>query len=491
MKDEGEEMGERESYHMTPDEFRRYGRTVVDWIADYYEQVEKYPVMAQVKPGEIRARLPAEPPMQGEPFEAMLADMDQVVMPGITHWQSPNFFAFFPANTSGPAILGDLLSSGLGVQGMIWATSPACTELETHVMDWMAKILALPGHFLSTSTGGGVIQDSASSAALCAVLAARERATGFASNANGCDGRLVAYASSQTHSSVEKAVVIAGIGREKLHVVEVDETFAMRPEHLAQRIAEDRRQGLVPFFVAATVGTTSSNAIDPLPEIGRICRDEGIWLHVDGAMAGTAAICPEFRFIHAGLENADSYCFNPHKWMFTNFDCDCFYVADRKALINALSILPEYLKNKATESGAVIDYRDWQVSLGRRFRSLKLWFVIRHYGIEGLQYHVRRHVALAQEFARWVEADADFELAAPAPLNLVCFRHRGGDAVNEAIRDRLNSSGELYLTHTRLGDRLALRMSIGQTHTERRHVLHAWERIVATARELVAEPATA
>lgn len=484
-------MSEQASYHMTPEEFRRYGRAVVDWIADYYEQVESYPVMAQVAPGEIRARLPEEPPAQGEPFEAMLADMERVILPGITHWQSPNFFAFFPANTSGPAILGDLLSSGLGVQGMIWATSPACTELETHVLDWMAKMLGLPEHFLSTGAGGGVIQDSASSAALCALLAARERATGLVSNAQGCDGRLTAYVSTQTHSSVEKAAVIAGIGREKLRAVEVDEHFALRPEALAQQIAEDRRQGFVPFFVAATVGTTSSNAIDPLPAIGRICREAGIWLHVDGAMAGTAAICPEYRFIHDGLEYADSYCFNPHKWMFTNFDCDCFYVADRKALIEALSILPEYLKNQATASGAVIDYRDWQVPLGRRFRSLKLWFVIRHYGIEGLQHHIRRHIALAQEFARWVEADADFELAAPAPLNLVCFRHRGGDAVNEAIRDRLNNSGELYLTHTRLDGRVALRMSIGQTQTERRHVERAWTRIVATAREVSMAQASA
>lgn len=479
-------MNEQMSYHMTPDEFRRYGRAVVDWIADYYEQVETYPVMAQVAPGEIRARLPEEPPAHGEPFEAMLADVERVILPGITHWQSPNFFAFFPANTSGPAILGDLLSSGLGVQGMIWATSPACTELETHVLDWMAKMLDLPEQFLSTGAGGGVIQDTASSAALCALLAGRERATGLVSNAQGCDGRLTAYVSTQTHSSVEKAAVIAGIGREKLRAVEVDEHFALRPEALAQQIAEDRRQGFVPFFVAATVGTTSSNAIDPLLAIGRICRDEGIWMHVDGAMAGTAAICPEYRFIHDGLEYADSYCFNPHKWMFTNFDCNCFYVADRKALIQTLSILPEYLKNQATASGAVIDYRDWQVPLGRRFRSLKLWFVIRHYGIEGLRYHIRRHIALAQEFARWVEADEDFELAAPAPLNLVCFRHRGGDGVNEAIRDRLNSSGELYLTHTRLDGRVVLRMSIGQTQTERRHIERAWTRIVAAAREVAA-----
>ncbi|MCC6169999.1 MAG: aspartate aminotransferase family protein [Caldilineaceae bacterium] len=467
---------------MTPDEFQRYGHMLVDWIADYYRNVEKYPVLSQVQPGEIRAQLPPAPPQTGEPFEAMLADVDRVIMPGITHWQSPNFFAFFPANTSGPSILGELLSAGLGVQGMLWATSPACTELETHVMDWVVKMMGLPEHFLSTSTGGGVIQESASSASLCAVLAARERATQYAGNETGATGRLTAYVSTQAHSSLEKAVKIAGIGRERLRLVGVDKTFAMRPGALAARIAEDRAAGFVPCFVAATVGTTSSTAVDPLPEIGRICREQGLWLHVDGAMGGSAAICPEFRFMFEGLELADSYCFNPHKWMFTNFDCDCFFVADRSALIRTLSILPEYLRNQATESGAVIDYRDWQVSLGRRFRSLKLWFVIRHYGVEGLQTLIRKHVTLARDFTRWVEEDPDFELAASTTFSLVCFRHKGGDAVNERMLAQLNQSGALFLSHTKLDGKYTLRMSIGQTHTEQRHVAQAWELIRAAAR---------
>ncbi len=464
-------------FHMTPEEFRRWGRAVVDWIADYYERVDSLPVLSRAEPGDIRAALPPHPPERGEPFDAMLADVDRVILPGLTHWQSPSFFAFFPANTSFPSILGELLSAGLGVQGMLWATSPACTELETHVLDWVAEMLDLPAAFRSDGPGGGVIQDTASSAALCALLAARERATGLATNERGCDGRLTAYTSDQAHSSIEKAVKIAGIGRENLRLVPVDEGYAMRPDALAEAIRRDREAGKEPFFVVATVGTTSSNAIDPLPEIGRICRDEGLWLHVDAAMCGTAAVCPEFRHIHRGLELADSYCFNPHKWMFTNFDCDCFYVADRGALIRSLSVLPEYLRNRATESGAVIDYRDWQVPLGRRFRALKLWFVIRHYGVEGLRHHVRRHVELAQRFASWVEADDRFELAAPAPLNLVCFRHRGGDEVNQRILDRVNASGELYLTHTKLDDRLTLRFCVGQTHTEARHVERAWERI--------------
>jgi len=462
---------------MTADEFRRYGRATVDWIADYYDRIESFPVLAQAEPGAIRATLPPQPPAQGEPFEAILDDVAKLILPGITHWQSPNFFAFFPANASGPGTLGELLSAGLGVQGMLWATSPACTELETHLLDWLVHMLGLPDKFLSTGAGGGVIQDTASSASLCALLAARERATGSASNRRGCDGRLAAYASSQAHSSIEKAVKIAGLGEENLRLIPVDEHFAMRPDALAAQMKQDRQAGKVPCFVCSTVGTTSSNALDPLPEIGRICREQNVWLHVDAAMSGTAALCPEFRHIQNGVERADSYCFNPHKWMFTNFDCDCFYVADRRALIEALSVLPEYLRNKATESGAVIDYRDWQIPLGRRFRSLKLWFVIRHYGVEGLQYHVRRHVALAQEFAAWVREDARFELAAPAPLNLVCFRHRAGDAFNQALLDRLNRSGRLYLTHTRLNDRFTLRLCVGQTHTEFRHIDRAWKLI--------------
>jgi aromatic-L-amino-acid decarboxylase len=474
------------SFHMTPDEFRRWGYAMVDWIADYQRRVESLPVLASVRPGQVRASLPEHPPLRSEPFDVIMADLNRLILPGITHWQSPNFFAFFPANNSGPFILGELLCAGLGVQGMLWATSPACTELETHMLDWMADMLALPPQFRSGGAGGGVIQDTASSAILCALLAARERATGFQSNEHGADGRLVAYTSTQAHSSVEKAVKIAGLGRANLRLVEVDDRFAMRADLLADQIARDLKAGLKPCFVSATVGTTSSNGIDPLPEIGRVCREHRLWLHVDGAMCGTAALCPEFRHIHQGLELADSYAFNPHKWMFTNFDCDCFYVADRAALIRTLSVLPEYLRNQATESGAVIDYRDWQVPLGRRFRALKLWFVIRHYGVEGLQYHIRRHVQLAQEFAGWVRVSRDFQLAAPAPLNLVCFALRAGDEFNRRLLDRLNQTGKLYLTHTVLHGRYTLRFCVGQTYTEADHVRRAWDLIQKTAAELLA-----
>jgi aromatic-L-amino-acid decarboxylase len=354
------------------------------------------------------------------------------------------------------------------------------------VLDWLVPMLGLPERFLSSSTGGGVIQDTASSAALCALLAARERATNYTSNQKGCDGRLVAYGSTQTHSSLQKGAMIAGMGSSNLRQIEVDENFAMRPDVLARQIEADKLAGLTPCFVCATVGTTSSNAMDPVAEIAQVARQHRLWLHVDAAMSGTAALCPEFRHLQKGVELADSYNFNPHKWMFTNFDCSCFWVSDRKSLIRTLSVLPEYLRNQATESGAVIDYRDWHIQLGRRFRSLKLWFVIRHYGVEGLQHHIREHVKLAQQFAQWVQKDARFELAAPAPLNLVCFRHKGGDQANQTIMDRLNQSGDLFLTHTKLNGKLTLRLCVGQTNTQARHVEKAWKRICEEAGQLKA-----
>lgn len=465
------------SYHMTPDEFRRHGHATVEWVARYMEQVEQFPVLSTVKPGDIRSKLPAEPPQQGESMEAILRDFDEIIMPGITHWQSPNFFAYFPANTSAPGILGELIAAGLNTQGMLWSTSPACTELETHVMDWIVDLLGLPSGFRSDGLGGGVIEDSASSSTLCAILAARERATGFVSNRYGPDGTLVAYASTQTHSSIEKGIRIAGLGSDNLRLIDVDNVYSMRPDELERAIVADKAAGLHPFLVVATVGTTSSNAMDPLPAIGEISRRHGLWLHVDGAMSGTAAVCPEFRHIHQGLELVDSYVFDPHKWMFGGWGCSCFFVADRASLVGALSILPEYLRNAASASGSVIDYRDWQIPLGRGFKSLRLWMMLRHYGAEGLRYHIRRHVDLAQQFASWVCADERFELAAPAPLNLVCFRHKEGDEVNQSIMDRVNASGRMYMSHTRLGDRLTLRLCVGQSQTEERHVRSAWQLI--------------
>ena len=474
--------------HMTPDEFRRCGYALVDRVARYMEEIERHPVLSRARPGSVRERLPRAAPEHGEPFAAVLRDVDEIIVPGLTHWQSPNFFAYFPANASGPAILGDLLSSGLGVQGMLWATSPACTELETHVLDWLVDLLGLPGRFLSTAAGGGVIQDSASSSTLTALIAARERATAGAVNQHGVGrggaSHLTVYTSRHAHSSVEKAAGIAGLGRRNLRLVDADAGHAMRADALESAIAADRAAGATPVMVSATVGTTSSGAVDPLRAIGELCRREGVWLHADAAHAGSATICPEHRPLIDGVEHADSYTFNPHKWLLTNFDCNCFWVADRAALIDALSILPEYLRNRTTVSGEVIDYRDWHVPLGRRFRALKLWFVIRHYGAEGLRAHVRRSVALAGWFASRVEESGEFELAAPVSVGLTCFRHRAGDAFNQALMDRLNASGALYLTHTRLDGRLVLRFAVGSPATRREHVEAAWARIVETARGL-------
>lgn len=475
-----------ESRHMDLETFRRNAYQAVDWVVDYLAGVAELPVLSQVEPGEIAASLPARPPEQGESFEAMLEDVNRIILPGITHWQSPNFFAFFPCNGSGPALLGEIISSGLGVQGMLWATSPACTELETRVMDWLVHLLGLPPRFLSTSDGGGVIQHSASDATLCALLAARERASGGHSNRAGCDGAFVAYTSAQAHSSIEKACMIAGIGADQLRLVPVDAAFRMRADALDALIRADLAAGRRPFFVCACVGTTSSLALDRVDAIAAVTREHGLWLHVDAAMAGTAAVCPEFRSINDGVEAADSYTFNPHKWMFTTFDCNAFFVADRQALINALSILPEYLRNEATDAGAVIDYRDWQVPLGRRFRALKLWFVLRHYGVEGLQREIREHVRIAQAFKQRVIDSELFELAVDNPLNLICFRHVAGDAASEALMHRLNRGGSMYLTHTRLDERFTLRMSIGGTFTREAHVDAAWARLEDAARELAA-----
>ena len=477
-------MSDKDNYHMDLETFRRNGYAAIDWVVDYLENVESRPVLSQVQPGDIRKQLPACAPEQGESFEAMLQDMQEVILPGITHWQSPSFFAYFPGNSSPPSILGEILSAGLSVQGMLWATSPACTEVETHVMDWLVNMLGLPEKFLSHTAGGGVIQHSASDATLCALLAARERVSDGEVNKKGANGRLVAYTSAHAHSSIEKGCMIAGIGTDNLRLIEVDESFRMRADALDAQIEKDRQAGLMPFFVCTCVGTTSSLALDPVAEIARVSLKHGLWLHVDAAMAGTAAICPEFRFINEGVDAADSYTFNPHKWMFTNFDCNAFFVADRAALIKALSILPEYLKNEATNAGAVFDYRDWHIPLGRRFRALKLWFVIRHYGVEGLRHHIRRHIELAQQFKQWVQDSEDFELVVDNPLNLICFRHRDGDEKTAAIMNAVNRGGEAYLTHTKLHDRYTIRMSIGQTGTELRHVEKAWQLLQEAASRL-------
>ena len=454
-------------------EFRARGHELIDWVADYLEGVEAQRVAPDVAPGDVRAMLPAHPPAAPEPWASVLDDLSRVIVPGIVHWQHPSYFAYFPSNTSYPSILGELLTAGLGVQGMSWVTSPACTEVETLMLDWMAELLDLPAGFRSdSSSGGGVIQGSASEAALVAILSARWRATGGAVNRDGDTSRLVAYASAQAHSSVEKGLRIAGIGTDRLRVVPHDESFAMRPDALASMIESDLAAGLVPCFVCSTHGTTSSMAFDPTPEIAAVCADAGAWLHVDAAMCGIAALSPEHRWVNDGVELADSYCTNPHKWMGVNFDCDLYWTADRAALLGALSILPEYLRSAAAETGAAIDYRDWQIPLGRRFRALKLWLTIRLDGIESIQVMIRRHVELAQRLVAEVRADDRFEIVAPHPLNLVCLRLVDGDT--DELIERANATGEVLFTRTVLDGTPVLRFSIGTSTTEWHHVQAAW-----------------
>jgi len=477
-------MNKSSKLHMKTDEFKKQGYKVIDWLADYYEHVEEYPVLSQVEPGDIRSKLPEKAPNTGRAHDEILNDMN-ILMPGITHWQSPNFHAFFPCATSGPAILGDLISTGLGVNGMSWATSPACTELETHILDWLVDMMDLPVKFKSNSKGGGVIQDTASSASLVALLCSREKASNGRTNENGSNGDFIAYTSSQAHSSIEKAVKIAGIGKNNMRMVDVDQHFSMDSSHLRQLIEKDISNGLKPIFVCATVGTTSSTAIDPVNEIGKICKEFGIWLHIDAAMAGPAALCKEYRFINDGLNYADSYNFNPHKWMLTSFDCSIFYIADRSQLINTMSILPEYLKNKTSTSESVFDLRDWGIPLGRRFRALKLWHVINYYGVSGLQEFIRTHMENTKILRSWIEVEKDFEIVTPTPLTLICFRHTKGNNFTEKLLNTINESGKAYMTHTKLNDQYIIRFSVGQTSTTIDHLKETWNYIVKTSKGMI------
>ncbi|MDP6911826.1 MAG: pyridoxal-dependent decarboxylase [Acidimicrobiales bacterium] len=455
--------------HMTSEEFRAAGRAAVDWIADFLDDHRDgghaRPIVSDVAPGEVYRSLPGSPPMTGEPFADLLGDVHRLIAPATTQWQHPGFYGFFSANSSPPAILGELLSAGLGVQGMMWSTSPACTELETLVLDWLIEACGLPDRFHSSGPGGGVIQDSASSASLCAVLAARDRSGGAAELP-----RMRIYTSAQAHSSIEKDVLVAGFAREQLRAVPTDADFAMDADALADMVAADVAEGLLPCLVVATVGTTSSGAIDPVARVCDITEPLGAWVHVDAAWAGSATVCPEHRHLLDGLDRVDSYCFNPHKWLLTNFDCSAFYVADSAPLVGSLSIVPDYLRNAASDAGEVVDYRDWQVPLGRRFRALKLWFVLRSYGIEGLRAHIRAHVAAAADLADRMAANPALELVAPLSLGLVCLRHVDGDEASERLLAAVNGSGRAFLTHTRLDDRYVLRVAVGGTWTTAEHV---------------------
>ena len=471
---------------MKPDEFRKHAHELVEWMADYMENVENLPVRSVVNPGDIFNKIPVKPPLHSESFDSLMRDFNDIIMPGITHWQNPNFFAYFPANTSPSSILAEMLIATLGAQCMIWETSPAAAELEEKMMIWLRELIGLPSGF------EGVIQDSASTATLAAILTAREKVTNFSVNSDGIksSGNLKVYCSEQTHSSVEKAVKICGIGRKNLIKIPVRKDFSMDPQKLREAIQSDKKNGYIPSCVVATLGTTGTTAIDPLREIGEICNENNVWLHIDAAMAGTALILPEFQWMLDGKEYIDSFVFNPHKWMFTNFDCTAYFVKDASMLIKTFEILPEYLKTRTR--GKVNDYRDWGVPLGRRFRALKLWSVIRTYGVEGLRETVRNHIAIAAELSAQISKETDFEILAPVTICVVCFRYVPAgyseeeiNAINEKLNHALNDSGKLYLSHTVLNGKYTLRMVTAQTNVTIEHVERAWILIKATARSII------
>jgi len=458
-----------DSFHMSPDDFRRHGHALVDWAAQYMERVADLPVQPKIEPGAIRAMLPSAAPEDPEQFELLVRDLDTVVLPGLTQWQSPGWFAYFPANTSPPSILGELVTAALGAQGMLWSTSPAVTEIEAHVVDWLVDLLGLPQEWkTAVGPGGGVIQMSASDSTHVAHVVARQLAV----DRDASTDDVVAYSSSQAHSSIEKGARVAGIRHVRL--IDVDERFALRPQSLEAAIERDLSDGLVPAIVTSAIGTTATAAVDPVRDVTTIARRHGLWHHIDAAYAGSAMICPEFRVHQQGVDGADSYVFNPHKWMFTNFDCSVFWVADRAPLLRTMSILPPYLQNAASASGDVIDYRDWHVPLGRRFRALKLWWVLRSYGARGIRHHIREHVRLAQRFGERVDDHPSLVRTAPVSFGLVCFRHVDGNGPTNALAEAINAAGDVYVTPSTIDDLRFIRVSIGATATTEQAVERLW-----------------
>lgn len=474
--------------HSESEKFRTYAHQFVDWMADYMASVEKYPVKSQVAPKEIYQQIPERMPEQGEEIDAIFKDFQEQIMPGVTHWQSPNFFAYFQANASPPSILAEMLMATLGIQGMKWDTSPASTELEERMMEWLREAMGIPSDWT------GVIQDTASTATLAAIITAREQRSNFQVNKEGFEGftKFRVYCSDQTHSSIEKGAKIAGIGQQHVVKIPTDELLAMRPDALQETIKKDIEQGFIPLCIVAAIGTTGTLAMDPLEEIAAIANAHQIWLHVDAAYAGSALILPEFQYLIKGIEKADSFVFNPHKWLFTNFDCSAYFVKDKDILVDTFTMLPEYLKTQT--DGMVNNHCDWGIPLGRRFRSLKLWFVLRHYGLKGLQEKIRLHNELAVWLEQEITRSSDFELVVPRNMNLVCFHLKPVSAKdtpleeinqwNERLLHQLNREGSMYLTHTKVNGIYTLRMSIGQTHVEKRHIIKAWSLIVQTARNM-------
>jgi aromatic-L-amino-acid/L-tryptophan decarboxylase len=460
---------------MKPDEFKQWGYRWVDWMADYLSHPERHSVLSKVKPGDIRRQLPANAPEGPESFESVLEDLERIIIPGLTHWNHPSFLAYFPNTGSEPGIFGEMVTAALNVNGMLWRTSPAATELEEHVLDWLRQMIGLPDSFK------GMICDTASMSTFHALAAARETIAGRSVRDDGICGpdspRLRIYASEQAHSSVEKSAMALGIGRRGLVKIGTDSEFRMDVRALESAIAADLREGLTPFAVVATVGTTSTTSIDPVPQIADVCANHGLWLHVDAAYAGSAAILPELRHILEGCDRADSFVLNPHKWLLTPMDLSAFYFRRPEMLRRAFSLTPEYLRT--AEGDSVTNTMDYTLQLGRRFRALKFWMIVRHYGVEGLRRVIREHIRLAKLFAALVENDSRFEVAAPVLFSTVCFRLRAGDPENQAMIDRVNNTGKVFISHTSLNGKLTARMAIGNARTGEEHIRAAWDVIAA------------
>lgn len=468
-------------------EFRQHGHALIDWVADYLENSERYPVQAQVQAGGIASQLPERGPERGEELSAILADFERLILPGVTHWHHPNFFNYFAISATGPSVLGELLSAALNTNGMLWLTSPVATELEERVTDWLRGWLGLPAAFR------GIITDTASMSSLLAMAAARER-LGENIRHLGTSGRelprLIAYTSEQAHSSITKAGMALGIGQENVRLIATDEDYRLRPDALAAAIADDRARGHRPFFACATIGTTATTSVDPVPAIASICADEGLWLHIDAAYAGVAALLEEYAALLAGCERADSIVINPHKWLLTNVDCSVFLLQEPRWLKSAFSLVPDFLQSAA----GVNNYMDWGVQLGRRFRALKLWMVLRYYGRAGLAAHIREHIRLGQLLADWVDGAADFERLAPAPFSTVCFRYAPAqtdeatrERLNRQIHARINDSGAAFISHTTLAGKGSLRVAIGNIQTEERHIRALWQLLRETAAAVLRE----
>ena len=467
-------------------EFKKYAYEFIDWIVEYYKNIENNPVKSQVKPKEIFNKLPDSPPENSESMDSIFKDFQNIILPGITHWQSPNFHAYFPANSSFPSLLAEMLTSALGVQGMKWETSPSATELEEKVMNWLKDMIGLPKNF------SGVIQDTASTSTLASIICAREKFSDFKINQSGFKDfeNLRVYCSTETHSSIEKAVKIAGIGKSNLVKVNVDEKFKMNTGELEKEIKKDIEKGYKPLCVVAALGTTSSTAVDPLEKISEICKKYNLWLHVDAAYAGSALILPEYGWMIKGIEQADSFVFNPHKWLFTNFDCSAYFVKEKEYLIRTFEILPEYLKT--ISDSKVNNYCDWGIPLGRRFRALKLWFVIRNFGVKGLQEKLRYHISLAKKLEIKIRSDNEFEILAPVNFNLICFRYKPTginsedelNKINEKLLHSVNDTGEIYITHTKLNGKYTLRLVIGQTNVNEEHIKKTWKLIKETSKNI-------